>query len=108
MMISFGLILAMTAVFFYSLAALFKGIKLGLIVCLISIVGIFLILFDEYTMVIANTLGIGRGTDLLLYISVMLAVFILLRWHHNFNHQKSVFTKLCRRIAIDNAKEPLP
>ena len=106
MIISVGLILAMVASFFYSLSAFFSGIKLGLIVSLVSLVGIFFILFPSYTIVIANSLGIGRGTDLLLYVCVIIGVFILLRWHQSFNHQKSIFTKLCRKIAIDNAKEP--
>ena len=44
---------------------------------LLGMVGIFLILFPNITSAIANFMGIGRGTDLVVYLFILIPCFCL-------------------------------
>lgn len=64
------------------------------------------ILFPDSTMVIAHFLGVGRGTDLLLYLSIFggLNAFLLLYMHVRRLEQK--LTEHIRAVALQNAQSP--
>lgn len=76
--------------------------KAGLV--LLGIVMIVTVIFPELTTVIAHALGIGRGTDLLLY--VVTAAFLLYATTQYVRGQsnRGVMYALARRIALDEAK----
>lgn len=58
------------------------------------------VLVPNATTVIANTLGIGRGTDLALYVSVVLVFFILFRLHVKLEALNRDITKVVRDKAL--------
>ena len=77
-----------------------------LIALMIFIIAVTAILFPELTTVIANYLGVGRGTDLLIYILATASTFaFILIGTRLLNIEKNI-TELVRHIAIINAEKP--
>ncbi len=54
------------------------------------------------TVILANYLGIGRGTDLVLYVSLALIFFILFRLHVKVESIGRDITKVVRREALND------
>ena len=77
----------------------------------LSAIGLFvimvlLILYPKASMYIADKLGIGRGVDLLIYLSILLIFLLIVSlWRRIITLSDSV-TKLTRQIAIENARKP--
>ena len=65
------------------------------------------ILLPEYTTLIANLLGVGRGTDLILYFFGIFTVFALVVLYTRVNAQNLQITELIRHLAIRDVKLPL-
>ncbi len=59
----------------------------------------------EVTSYLANLLGIGRGADLAIYLSILVIFFILFRIYIRLSKIESQITKVIRKDAIDNVKE---
>lgn len=60
------------------------------------------ILFPDSTTLIAQFLGVGRGTDLVLYLYIVGSFFaIVLLYGRSLNNEQKL-TKLVREIAIEN------
>ncbi|MFQ4147217.1 DUF2304 domain-containing protein [Arthrobacter sp. LAPM80] len=55
---------------------------------------------------LAQLLGIGRGTDLVLYALVVSVLVFMATTYQRFRHLETTLTKLSRRIAIDEAEYP--
>jgi hypothetical protein len=64
------------------------------------------LIWPNATRVVARALGIGRGTDLVLYVSVfaMLAGFFYI--YTRFRKLDRALTLLVRELAIERAKKP--
>lgn len=94
------------AVALYALAqhARIRIIARGLI--LLSLTAIFFVWNPGLTSTIAGYLGIGRGTDLVMYFLFVLLVFQLLVVHLKLQSQLVLITRLARRFAIDGARFP--
>lgn len=63
------------------------------------------VLFPNSTTVVANTLGIGRGTDLVVYVAIITLFFILFRLHIKLEGINRDITKIVRQNAIDKASK---
>ncbi len=70
---------------------------------LFAAAGVFFILFPEYTNRIAHRLGVGRGTDLLFYISFLFFLFIVLKLFARIRRLEDKLTELVRQQARDTA-----
>jgi hypothetical protein len=72
---------------------------------LFAIAACWFILFPDLTTKIANVLGVRRGADLLLYLSVLAGIhgFLLLYWRTRRLEEK--LTEIIRAITIRNAQE---
>ena len=94
------------AVALYALAqhSRIRIIARGLI--LLSLTAIFFVWNPGLTSTIASYLGIGRGTDLVMYFLFVLLVFQLLVLHLKLQNQLVLITRLARRFAIDSARFP--
>jgi hypothetical protein len=55
--------------------------------------------------VMANALGIGRGTDLVLYFSVVLVFVILFRLHVKLERLQRDLTKVVRQQALEEEQK---
>jgi len=100
MIISVLLVLTLTCVSVYAYRALVRSAIAGLVLLFFSFTAIFFVFFPEQTYVVANLLGVGRGTDLLLYVCFMIGIILMLLIHVKFQQQSILITNLARAIAI--------
>jgi small membrane protein len=66
----------------------------------------FSILFPEYTTVVANWLGVGRGVDLIFYFFGLFTAFALLLLSSHARTQRLQLTELVRYLAMRDALLP--
>ncbi|GAB15413.1 DUF2304 domain-containing protein [Arthrobacter globiformis] len=64
------------------------------------------IFFPELLTRVARLLGIGRGTDLVLYGLIVSFLVFMATTYQRFRHMESTLTKLSRRIALDETPAP--
>lgn len=63
------------------------------------------ILYPNSTTIVANMLGIGRGTDLVVYISILAIFYLLFRLQIKIEGINRDITKIVRNDAIDSYKK---
>ena len=56
--------------------------------------------------ILANLVGIGRGTDLVLYAFIVSFLIFMATTYQRFRAQEVALTKLSRRIALKEAEKP--
>jgi hypothetical protein len=64
------------------------------------------ILFPDVWTRIANRLGVGRGTDLVLYALVVAFLSFTVTTYLRFRDLETNYTRLARRIALSEAPRP--
>jgi hypothetical protein len=64
------------------------------------------ILFPDVWNRIARVLGVGRGTDMVLYALVVAFLSYVVTSYLRFRDLENRYTKLARRIALDEAGSP--
>ena len=60
---------------------------------------------DDVT-VVANWLGVARGTDLMLYVLVVAFFFVTVSTWTRFREQELRYARLARAVALQNAQAP--
>lgn len=80
------------------------GVKMGFVVFLIG--GLYAVIRPDDVTWLANQIGIGRGTDLLLYILVMAFAFVTVSTYVRFREQDLRYARLARAVALQNAVRP--
>ncbi len=63
------------------------------------------IAFPDLTQLIADEMGIGRGTDVVLYLSVLVATIVAFAFHARITRTQEELTMLVRHIAIAEAQD---
>lgn len=97
MIMSFILFSCMFFVFLCSIAIRKNYTSLlSYFMMILSLLGMFFVLEPEVTTVVAKTVGIGRGTDLLLYFFVIINFLLLLLIHAKFSRYDVIITELVR------------
>jgi small membrane protein len=67
--------------------------------------GIFAVLFPEAVTAVANAVGVGRGTDLVLYVLVMVFLFTSVSLYQRISTLDEQITQLTRHLALLTARE---
>src|SRR5665811_1832752 len=80
--------------------------RLGLLV--FAAFAVWSILFPSVWNQIAKVVGVGRGTDMVLYALVVAFLSFTLTTYVRFREFESRYTKLARRLALDEAGPPQP
>jgi len=62
------------------------------------------VLWPNVTNVIANTLGVGRGADLIFYLSILIFWFVALKLYARIRKLEQLFTQIIREDALKNAQ----
>jgi hypothetical protein len=62
------------------------------------------VLYPSLTTRIANWLGVGRGTDLILYLSIVILVFVLLMMYSKIKKLEEIITMLTRDKTLNADK----
>jgi small membrane protein len=73
----------------------------GFLLWLVLWVGVTaVIMFPNSTIVVARLLGIGRGTDLVLYTSIILILYFLFRVYVHLEQVDKEITQIVRALAL--------
>jgi small membrane protein len=93
-------------------AIAFMQIKKAILICssimIAALFGIYLVWVPEQATVIAQHVGIGRGTDLVLYIWILISFFSLVVVYLKMNNQFEAITSLARALALIRAEHQHP
>ncbi len=81
---------------------------LKLAMSLIVLFGTYLVWFPDRTMTIAHWVGVGRGTDLILYLWIIISIIFILILHLRVNRLNATITDLVRHIALNEAEREDP
>jgi small membrane protein len=80
--------------------------RLGLM--LFAALAVWSILFPSIWNRIAKVVGVGRGTDMVLYALVVAFLSFTLTTYLRFRDFEARYTKLARRLALDESGPPQP
>lgn len=79
-------------------------VKVGYVVFVIA--AIYAIIRPDDTTVLANWLGVARGTDLLFYALTIAFVFTTLSTYLRFKELELKYARLARAVALEGARTP--
>ena len=79
-------------------------VKIGFVLFVIA--ALWAIVRPDDVTVVANWLGVDRGTDLLLYVLVIGFLFTTMSTWIRFREQELRYARLARAVAIQNAVKP--
>ena len=77
-----------------------------LVLCTLIIAGAVLIIFPDLTIVIAHKLGVGRGADLVFYLSILIFWFVIIKLYARIRKLEQIITEVIRKDAISNVSKP--
>jgi hypothetical protein len=66
-------------------------------------VGVCAVIWPNLTTIVANAVGIGRGTDLVLYILVMVFLFTTVAMYQRMHHLETRLIELTRATTLRDA-----
>ncbi|HEY1816691.1 MAG TPA: DUF2304 domain-containing protein [Kofleriaceae bacterium] len=61
------------------------------------------VLFPDMTQDVANVVGVGRGADLVTYVSIVAIMFVLIHYYTKFVELQRKLTEMTREVAIMRA-----
>jgi len=76
--------------------------SLAFLLCLTAII---FVMFPDLTTVIARSLGVGRGTDLLVYVSLIAGVHAILLLYKKTRDLERKITEQIRAMALRDAQD---
>ena len=79
-------------------------VKVGYVLFVIA--AIYAIIRPDDTTVLANWLGVARGTDLLFYALTIAFVFTTLSTYLRFKELELKYTRIARAVALEGAQTP--
>ena len=68
--------------------------------------GAVLVIFPDLSTALANTVGIGRGADLIFYVFMLIVFAAIANLHLRMRSHAEMVTLLAREIALLTAKSP--
>ena len=99
LLLAFSLLLSILVLRNKLLGRLFFGVQF--------IVGAVFVLMPDLSSRLAALVGVGRGTDLLLYMLIMLFYITALAFTARIRRMERNQTLMVRSFAIENAKKPV-
>lgn len=79
-------------------------VKLGFLLFIVA--AVWAVLRPDDLTALANFVGVGRGTDLVLYVLVVAFIFTTLSSYVRFREQELRYAKLARAVALQNPVLP--
>ena len=84
----------------------FRSVLIDRVVAVtLFLISLVVIVFPDYTTLIANAVGVGRGTDLFLYLFATLALFAALVLYSRIERLERMHTELIRMLAVKNPEQ---
>ncbi|QGU03619.1 DUF2304 domain-containing protein [Corynebacterium comes] len=81
------------------------GVKLGFVLFIVA--AVWAVLRPDDLTVLANWLGVDRGTDLLLYVLVVAFLFTTMSTWIRFREQELRYARLARAVALQSPVLPV-
>ncbi|HEY9705880.1 MAG TPA: DUF2304 domain-containing protein [Allocoleopsis sp.] len=75
------------------------------LLCMFVVTAVVLILMPEITNTFAKALNVGRGADLIFYISTMLFWYIILKLYARLRKLEKTVTQIVRNYSLKTAAE---
>ena len=79
-------------------------VKVGYVLFVVA--GIYAIVRPDDTTVVANWVGVDRGTDLMEYVLIVVFAFTTLSAYMRFKDIELKYARLARAVALQNARVP--
>lgn len=95
-----GIILV--AVYFYT--RLHHSVLDIVLLVLMVATGLVFVVLPELTNTIAHRLGVGRGADLVFYLSIIIFWFVILKIYARIRRIEKILTKVVRNDALKDVK----
>ena len=99
------LIFIFVILFIYSIFRPSRNIFSKLFLISGLILGFLIVIGEVYLIKIANMLGVGRGTDLILYLALLLVFFFIFYTLNRFSKIRNDITELSRKVALKNIEK---
>ena len=100
---------ALSLVVLYGIRLLSTARRLvGFSVIAVAVAGIVLVWDPDLSTRLANLVGVGRGTDLLVYLLFILTAMLVLLVHARFRTYDRMITELARSVSIAHVQEAAP
>lgn len=77
-----------------------KSRLVSLLISIVSVAGIYFVLFPEKTNQMAHLVGVGRGADLVLYCWLVISLIVSLNLQFKILRLQGLMTELAREIAL--------
>jgi Uncharacterized conserved protein len=71
-----------------------------LLFSVLILTGAIFIIFPDWTIYIANKLGVGRGADLIFYFSIILFWFVIVKLYSRIRKLEQLMTEIVRNDAL--------
>ena len=105
-MIQYIVALAPLYLIFFSLHLIVsRSVLLGYLLLILSATSLVLVMNPNATTALANALGVGRATDLLVYLLFVSMVFVLVSNLIRFRNIDRMITSLARETALATASK---
>ncbi|MBC5800145.1 MAG: DUF2304 domain-containing protein [Candidatus Eremiobacteraeota bacterium] len=101
-MIASLLLLALVMLCVYVGSHRISGSQMSLVVCG-AVVGLAFVIFPQLASYTAHVLGVGRGTDLLVYVSIIAGLFVSAHLYFRSKHQEWQIIELTRALALQTS-----
>jgi len=77
-----------------------KSRLLSKAISIVTLTGIYLVLFPEHTNDLAHFMGVGRGADLILYCWLVISIIVSMNLQLQILQLQRLITELAREIAL--------
>lgn len=83
-----------------------RTLDILLLALMVGCAGMFVI-WPDITNKIATRLGVGRGADLVFYVSILLFWFVILKLYARIRRLEQLLTQIVREDALNKAATPV-
>ena len=104
MIAQFVLSILLAGIVVYAWSEYARSPAVAVLTLLVASAGLYFVWMPEHSTQLAETVGIGRGVDLILYVWVCLSLIVLLNLHLKLRTQMELITALARKIALADAR----
>jgi small membrane protein len=98
-----GLSILLGGIIVYAWAEYRRAPAIGLVAIIVAAAGLYFVWLPSHATWLAETVGIGRGVDLILYVWVVISLLVLMNLHLKLRSQMELITALTREVAIADA-----
>lgn len=101
MIVSAILVLTLFVLVLYSLKIISNGYYYGFLLLIVAFLCILFVIYPNLTLMLANFFGVGRGADLLLYLSFVIGLLLYLSISIKLKKLEQIQAEIIRKISLN-------